>query len=455
MYISIFELFSIGIGPSSSHTVGPMRCAYDFISKYFKSNKNACFIEVELYGSLSFTGLGHYTDKAIILGLMGFLPENVEVDTAEKDYKKCKKTKKIIIQDKVFDFVYNKNLIFKKEFLPYHSNAMMFKLYDKNKKLIIQKDYYSTGGGFFINGDDINKPLITKIKKVPHNFKSSKELMQIVKKENISISELMFDNEASLKLPSKVKKDILNIWEVMDDSIARGIKTGGVLSGGLKVKRRAKNLYELLQKELDDNTKNHSLATDWISLYALAINEENAMGGKVVTAPTNGAAGIIPAILKYYLSIHPSKNSSDIIVTYLLTACAIGNLYKNNASISAAEVGCQGEIGVACSMAAGALVAIEGGTAKQVEHAAEIGMEHHLGLTCDPIKGLVQIPCIERNSIGANTALTAAKLALREDGTHIVSLDKVIQTMLKTGKEMSSNYKETSKAGLALNTIEC
>ena len=461
MYVSIFEMFSIGLGPSSSHTIGPMKCAYDFIQKYALSFKDANQIYVNLYGSLALTGKGHNTDKAVILGLLGHTPEAIDPALADELFEQCKRDKTLQIDGKTFDFAYDKNLLFHyTKCLPYHANGIIFTL-KKDGEEIKSQDYYSIGGGFFVHGADAPSELETDEQNIAHHFDNAHELIELASQENKTIATLLFENELCLRSESEIKEGILHIWQVMNSCIQNGLNAQGILPGGLEVKKRAYNLHQkMLQKK--ESTQDRSELVDWLSVYSMAVNEENASGGKVVTAPTNGAAGIIPAVLKYHLEFfaHDIADQEECILTFLLTACAIGGLYKKNASISAAEVGCQGEVGVACSMAAGALCAVKGGSLWQIENAAEIGMEHHLGLTCDPIGGLVQIPCIERNAVGANNAITACRLALMGDGSHHIGLDSIIETMFQTGKEMSSKYKETSQAGLAnakmrVSSISC
>ena len=461
MYVSIFEMFSIGLGPSSSHTIGPMKCAYDFAKRYASFFDDANQIYTHLYGSLALTGKGHNTDKAVILGLLGHKSEEIRPTEANALFEECQQTQILCIKNKAFDFIYGTNLIFHyTQSLPYHANGIVFTL-KKDDKEIISQDYYSIGGGFFIHGEDIDKKIESTQDKTKYHFQNAHELIELAEQEHKTIATLLLENELCYKDEKAVKEGILHIWQVMDECMQSGLKTKGILPGGLNVKKRAYDLHQkLLQKKY--SKQDRSELVDWLSVYSMAVNEENASGGKVVTAPTNGAAGIIPAVLKYHLEFfsHEIEDKEECIITFLLTACAIGGLYKKNASISAAEVGCQGEVGVACSMAAGALCAVKGGSLWQIENAAEIGMEHHLGLTCDPIGGLVQIPCIERNAIGANNAITACRLALMGDGSHHVGLDSVIQTMFETGKEMSSKYKETSQAGLAqadlrVNSVSC
>jgi len=457
MMISTFDLFSIGIGPSSSHTVGPMRAAKDFLIQQEKLLEKIASIEMTLYGSLAFTGEGHGTHMALLMGLEGEDPETINPDTTNARVEKIKEENSLNLLGKhniTFDF--NKQLILnKKELLDYHSNGMTFKAFDKNKKMIASETYYSTGGGFIINDTQLKQILKKNIAKesVPFPFDSAEELLQLCKKNNCSIAEIVLENEKTWRDEKQIRQLILNIADAMEESLNKGCKTPGILPGGLNVNRRAPPLYDKLIKEDTPSPKSLQVM-NWLNCYAMAVNEENAAGGRVVTAPTNGAAGTIPAILNYY-KYFCDKPDEEGVMTLLLTAAAIGILYKKNASISGAEMGCQGEVGVACSMAAGALAAALGGSIFQVESAAEIGMEHNLGLTCDPIKGLVQIPCIERNAMAAVKAVNAAKLALAERGEHKVSLDAVINTMRETGNNMNRIYKETSEGGLAVNVPEC
>ncbi len=462
MSISAFDIYSIGIGPSSSHTVGPMKAAFHFLTLLsdidFSKIKT---IKTDLYGSLALTGKGHGTDKAIILGLMGFVPETIDSNKIQGYLDDSKKNKnlKIDIQDKlkIIDFKIKDDIKFHRRVsLPFHPNALAIAAFDEDGKEIMRETYYSIGGGFVLTEEETKK--ITTIEqhnqKVPYNFNSAEELLDLCKKNNLTIPKLMMANELTWRDEESIKEGILKFWSVMEDSVNRGFHNTGTLPGGLNVKRRAPEVYKSLIENPEKNISDVLSIMDWVNLYALAVNEENAAGGKVVTAPTNGAAGILPAVLKYYVRF-TNKFSEEGIIDFLLTAAAIAILYKKNASISGAEVGCQGEVGVACSMAAGALTQVLGGTIDQVENAAEIAMEHNLGLTCDPIGGLVQIPCIERNAMGAIKAINASRMALKGDGTHFVSLDKVIRTMKKTGMDMKKHYKETSKGGLAVNITEC
>lgn len=489
MFVSTFELFKVGIGPSSSHTVGPMRAAQRFVDRLKEANTltQVSRVNIRLHGSLAHTGRGHGTDIAIMLGLEGETPDLVDVEQVSTRIQNIEQTNTLRLNG-IFPikFKANKDLTFdRRKVLTLHSNGMVFRAYDQDDKLVHERTYFSIGGGFIVNqeGEPEEKPCRSKLevvaeavdmvdagglgllspkeRSVPYPFKSADELLQLCKTSGLAISSLMMRNEVALHSNSlahhsaqeKVEQDILSLWSVMEACIKRGCREEGILPGGLRVKRRAAGLYRKLKAQGISQADPMS-ALDWVNLWALAVNEENAAGGRVVTAPTNGAAGILPAVLSYYLRFTPAPDNEGI-VRFLLTAAAIGGLYKMNASISGAEVGCQGEVGVACSMAAGALAEVMGGTPEQVCNAAEVGMEHNLGLTCDPWGGLVQVPCIERNAMGAVKAINAARLALSGDGSHKVSLDKVIETMRRTGADMSSKYKETARGGLALTVIEC
>ena len=458
MSISTFDLFKIGIGPSSSHTMGPMKAARAFAQSLHSSEliTNVNRVQVELFGSLGLTGKGHGSIEAVILGLEGDSPQTVCLDSISSRITKIKEGHALALMGShPITFDQSKDLkLHKQKSLPLHTNGMLFSAFDAVDKIILQKTYYSVGGGFIIDETKSGSPSIEEDKTgLPYSFSCCDELLSLCQQSNLSISQLMMENEKSWRNEFEINDQILELWQVMDQCIHRGCHSEGVLPGGLNVERRAGKLYTQL-KEKKNSFGDESLdSLDWVTLYALAVNEENAAGGRVVTAPTNGAAGIIPAVLKYYLD-HCSGADQNRIINFFLTAAAIGILYKTNASISGAEVGCQGEVGSACSMAAGALTEVLGGTPEQVENAAEIAMEHNLGLTCDPIRGLVQIPCIERNAMSAIKAISAARLALRGDGKHMVSLDKVILTMRDTGRDMKQKYKETARGGLALNVLE-
>jgi len=459
MAVSVFELFKIGIGPSSSHTVGPMRAAFTFVQRLEDSNllNQVERLHVTLFGSLAFTGRGHGTDKAVMLGLSGELPDQIDPDDIDDILQTIRHNEYIDLAGKLkINFNEKTDLLFNKSVtLPHHSNGMRFTAFDRNGEQLLERDYYSVGGGFVVSEDEAASDRIVKDKtRLPYAFKSGDELLDLCTSHNLRIADIMLANEQVWRSEKEIRDGLLKIWAAMQSCIHRGYTSTGVLPGGLKVQRRAPALYRELVKQDQADIQDPLKIIDWVNLYALAVNEENAAGGRVVTAPTNGAAGVIPAVLNYYCNFIPDCNE-DGIVEFLLTAGAIGILYILNASISGAEVGCQGEVGVACSMAAGGLTAILGGTMSQVEDAAEIGMEHNLGLTCDPVGGLVQIPCIERNAMASVKAINAQRLALWGEGTHKVSLDKVIKTMRETGADMKHHYKETSRGGLAVNVIEC
>lgn len=460
MAVSTFDLFKIGIGPSSSHTVGPMRAAARFVERWLVQTgqlENCARIKTELFGSLALTGKGHGSDKAILLGLEGQWPHLIDPDNIEPMLSRIRAEKnlqisstKLIRLDEKVDLIFNK-----RQKLPYHSNGMRFIAYNANGDELASREYYSVGGGFVVNQDEAAKDRITAdTTKLPYAFKSGAELIAQCEQHHLTIAELMWANERVWRSDSEIETELDAIWNAMQACLARGTRTAGVLPGGLKVVRRAPLMIQELLSRPEAGLRDPLTVLDWVNLYALAVNEENAAGGRVVTAPTNGAAGIIPAVLHYYERFCPNSTRKGIN-DFLLTASAIGILYKENASISGAEVGCQGEVGVACSMAAGGLTAALGGSLGQIENAAEIGMEHNLGLTCDPIGGLVQIPCIERNAMGSVKAINASRMAMRGDGKHRVSLDKVIKTMRDTGRDMAEKYKETSRGGLAVNVIEC
>jgi L-serine dehydratase len=458
MSVSVFDLFKIGIGPSSSHTVGPMLAAKRFIEQLDKAGLLGTIhrLKIELYGSLGATGKGHGTDKALILGLQGETPDEVEVDAVPLRMDGVRVKRQIELHGgQVIGFDTERDLVFyRRKQLGLHPNGMIFTALDEAGEPLKRGEFYSVGGGFVIQTDEHGEPQLVEQKtSLKYPFKSGRELLDQCEANGLSISQLMLENELAWRGKEEINRQLLKIWHVMQQCVEKGCETEGLLPGGLKVKRRAPRLFRQLSNDAELNSV--PLGTmDWVNLFALAVNEENAAGGRVVTAPTNGAAGIIPAVLHYYWRYSPGANE-DGVVRFLLCAGAIGILYKENASISGAEVGCQGEVGSACSMAAGALTEVLGGTPQQVENAAEIGMEHNLGLTCDPVGGLVQVPCIERNAMGAVKAINAARMALRGDGSHFVSLDKVIKTMRETGADMQTKYKETSRGGLAVNLVEC
>ncbi len=449
--VSIFDIFKIGIGPSSSHTVGPMKAARAFAEQLEPVVDSVAAVRVNLHGSLAYTGKGHGTDSAVLLGLMGLEPETIDPDAVD-DLLRTIHTSKTLNVLGVGELVFDPelNIIFDRgEELPRHTNGMHFVASDAGGATLIEEKYYSLGGGFIARGDE---PEATSQQgEPPHFYDSADTLLQVAEKNSLTIAELIHENEITWRSADEIRERLDALWLAMESCIERGLRTEGVLPGSLSVLRRAAKLNKRLLERAEPSALN---AMEWVNAFAIAVNEENASGGRVVTSPTNGAAGIIPAVLMYYKRFVPSA-SPEGIRTFLLTAGAIGVLYKTNASISGAEMGCQGEVGVACSMAAGGLAAALGGNNDYVEEAAEIGMEHNLGLTCDPIGGLVQIPCIERNAMGAVKAINAATLAAHGDGTHKVTLDQVIETMRQTGLDMQANYKETSQGGLAVNVPEC
>ncbi len=453
MKTSIFEIFKVGIGPSSSHTVGPMRAARQFAWDLHDQDllSRVARVRVELFGSLALTGHGHQTDRAVLLGLSGEQPEKVDPASIDDKVSKIRQEHSICLLNAAeIPFHENEDLLFlKTQVLPGHSNGMQFAAFDEVGGELYSAIFYSVGGGFIArDGED---PGHSELKAPPFPFSSADQLLQIGDQQQLPIWQIVLKNEETWREETQVRKDLAGIWEVMRACVQRGLETEGILPGGLNVRRRAPRLARKLQEQ---GSADPLAPMDWVNVYAMAVNEENAAGGRVVTAPTNGAAGIIPAVAHYYKRFVEGA-SDEGLFRYFLTAGAIGILYKENASISGAEVGCQGEVGVACSMAAGGLVAAQGGSNRQVEYAAEIGMEHNLGMTCDPIGGLVQIPCIERNAMGSVKAINASRIAMRETDEHKVSLDQVIATMYQTGLDMQSRYKETSLAGLALNVIEC
>ncbi|MBB2910004.1 L-serine dehydratase [Streptosporangium becharense] len=458
MTISVFDLFKIGIGPSSSHTGGPMAAAHKFARGLDADGllEKTCRVRAVLYGSLGLTGKGHGSDKAVLLGLSGDKPELVDVDTVDERLAAMRESGTVrLYGTREIPFVVGDDLVFERKVsLPHHPNGMRFTAFAENGEPLREKVYYSVGGGFVV---DENATGADRIKAddtvLPHPFTTAAELLGHCAETGLSISGLMLKNEQAFgRTEAEIRARLLDLWRVMKECVRRGVEKEGVLPGGLKVRRRAHQLHRQLRAESQE--KDSLQTMDWVSLFALAVNEENAAGGRIVTAPTNGAAGIIPAVLTYY-DRFVADSDDEGAVRFLLTAGAIGVLFKENASISGAEVGCQGEVGSACSMAAAGLTEVLGGTPEQVENAAEIGIEHNLGLTCDPIGGLVQIPCIERNAVASIKAIAAARIALRGDGRHFVSLDKAIKTMRDTGRDMLDKYKETSRGGLAVNVIEC
>jgi L-serine dehydratase len=456
--VSIFDLFSIGIGPSSSHTVGPMRAAGRFVARLDIEGllPRTTRVRSELFGSLGATGHGHGSYNAVLWGLEGEDPETVDIDTGPLRAAEIRRTGQLRLNGThTVSFDPEDDLIlYRRRSLPFHPNGMTFTAYCDGK-VLSERTYYSIGGGFVLDDDESGHPqLLPDPTPVPYPFRTGTELLGFCSDQNLNISQVMLANECVRRPEAEVRAGLLKIWSVMQECIQRGCSTPGVLPGGLKVRRRAAELYQRLIQDPGRSQSDPLAAMDWVTLWALAVNEENASGGRVVTAPTNGAAGIIPAVLHYAVTYVPGTDD-DAIVNFLLVAGALGAIYQQTASISGAEVGCQGEVGTACSMAAGALAEIFGGTPEQVENAAEIGMEHNLGLTCDPVGGLVQIPCIERNAVGSVQAISAARLALYGDGRHTVSLDKVIKTMMQTGADMKIKYKETARGGLAVNIVEC
>jgi L-serine dehydratase len=456
MAVSIFDLFKIGIGPSSSHTVGPMRAATLFVDRLVESGQleRVSRVRCDLFGSLGHTGRGHGSDKAVLLGLEGEQPDQVDPDHIPERMSEIAESGRMRLGgEHEIGIDLRRDLIFhKRETLPHHPNGMRFTAFDADGEELMRREYYSVGGGFVVNADEAAADrIVADETKLRYPFSSGDELLAICRDNDLRISEVMMANEQAWRSESEIRTGLLTIWKAMQECVDRGIAIEGSLPGGLDVARRAPSLYKKLSARAEEDNLDQ---LDWINLYALAVNEENAAGGRVVTAPTNGAAGIIPAVLHYYRRFVDGADE-DGVIEFLLTAGAIGILYKENASISGAEVGCQGEVGVACSMAAGGLTAARGGDMSMVENAAEIGMEHNLGLTCDPVAGLVQIPCIERNAMGAVKAVNATRMAMAGDGKHRVSLDKVIKTMRDTGRDMKSKYKETSRGGLAVNVIEC
>ncbi len=459
MSVSLFDLFKIGIGPSSSHTVGPMRAAALFAGELNVPERaqRTHRVKCELYGSLAATGKGHGSDKAVLMGLEGELPDRIDPESIAPRLERIRRDGQVVLAGKrSIGFDESRDLLFlRRESLPFHPNAMRFTALDAAGEVLLSKTYYSVGGGFVVGSDDAGRPaLVPDTRPLPLPFRTGDALLRLCADNGLSIARVMWRNELAWRSEQDVREGLLRIWDTMQDCVKRGIRAEGVLPGGYKVRRRAAELYRTLTHRPEEALKDPLQVLDWVNLYALAVNEENAAGGRVVTAPTNGAAGIVPAVLHYYARFVPGADEQGVF-DFLLTAAAIAILYKEGASISGAEVGCQGEVGVACSMAAGALCAVLGGTPEQVENAAEIGMEHHLGLTCDPVGGLVQIPCIERNAIASVKAINAARMALRGDGIHHVSLDKVIKTMRETGADMKTKYKETSRGGLAVNVVEC
>lgn len=466
MFLSIFELFKIGIGPSSSHTMGPMTAAARFLDEILTgdwprpSGVRVARLTASLHGSLAFTGIGHGSDRAVILGLAGFIPEMLDPDLAEAAAEAIRKSGRVSPAGHEGGYAFEpaKDLLLdRKTPLPGHANGMQFSALDADGRMLLRRVYYSIGGGFVVSEEELQKLAAKTAKqqaRVPWPFSSARQMLAMAERSGLSIAAMKRENEISLMGETELDAGLDRIWDAMSACIDRGLLKEGVMPGGLNVRRRARAIHDKLNEEWRTNRPNPLLANDWLSVYAMAVNEENAAGGRVVTAPTNGAAGVIPAVLRYWLHFHPEADQASIR-DFLLTAAAIGGLIKHNASISGAEVGCQGEVGSASAMAAAGLAAAMGGTPAQVENAAEIALEHHLGMTCDPVAGLVQVPCIERNALGAVKAVTAASLAKKGDGTHFVPLDAAIETMRQTGRDMNEKYKETSLGGLAVNVVEC
>ncbi|MDN3524224.1 L-serine ammonia-lyase [Halomonas sabkhae] len=459
MAISVFDLFKIGIGPSSSHTVGPMRAAYDFVQELRTRDllERVARVEIHLHGSLSSTGKGHGTDRATIMGLMGEKPETIDPAIVSPNIEELLESQSLLLDGRLaIPFVWTRDLQWHDESLPYHPNAMTLVAHGHADELY-RNVFYSVGGGFVVDQGQVDRnELDADSTTLPYDFNSAGELLALCRLHDMRISELMMENEKAWRDEAEIRAGLWRIWEAMQECVNQGFSNEGVLPGGLDVKRRAAALHRRLEALEDDTSLITSTfsAMDWVNVFALAVNEENAAGGRMVTAPTNGAAGIIPAVLHYYMRFQHDACERNV-VDFLLAAGAIGILCKKNASISGAEVGCQGEVGSACAMAAAGLTEVMGGSIGQVENAAEIGLEHNLGLTCDPVGGLVQVPCIERNAIASVKAINATQMALRGDGEHFISLDKAIRTMRDTGADMQEKYKETSKGGLAVNAIEC
>ncbi|EEW60222.1 L-serine ammonia-lyase [Ruegeria sp. P4] len=457
MFLSVFDMFKVGIGPSSSHTMGPMVAAARFLDMMRASPFEFRGLRASLHGSLAFTGVGHATDRATILGLAGFLPDTYDNDKAEDTLAAINATKTIVLDDLgTLHFDPKADMIFDYDHaLPGHANGMVLMATDAQGDVTLRQVYYSVGGGFVLTEEELAQGKATdEGDPIPYPFKSAVEMLEMAKTSRLTIAQMKRANEVSRGCEESLAKGTQRLWQVMNDCINRGLERDGILPGGLSVRRRAKGIYDSLMAERGMNLTAPHTINDWMSVYAMAVNEENAAGGQVVTAPTNGAAGVLPAVLRYYLD-HVPGASEKHIEDFLLTAAAIGGLVKYNASISGAEAGCQAEVGSASAMAAAGLCAVMGGTPEQVENAAEIALEHHLGMTCDPVKGLVQVPCIERNGLGAIKAVSAASLALRGDGQHFVPLDAVIETMRQTGADMHEKYKETSLGGLAVNVPNC
>ncbi|MDP0929055.1 L-serine ammonia-lyase [Paracoccus onubensis] len=460
MFLSVFDLFKIGVGPSSSHTMGPMVAGARFLEALRNSPFQPHGLRASLHGSLAFTGKGHATDRATILGLAGFVPETMDADAAETVLA-ANREKRVLIVDGLGELQFDpeRDLCFDFENpLPGHANGMTLSATDAQGDVIFHQVYYSIGGGFVLTDQELarkgNEDRSDAVARVPYPFANASEMLDMAERSGKSIAAMKRANELSFRSESELRQGLMRIWQVMRDCMERGLSTEGILPGGLHVRRRARGIHEKLMAERGMNLTAPHVINDWMSTYAMAVNEENAAGGQVVTAPTNGAAGVVPAVIRYWLDHVPGASERDL-PDFLLTAAAIGGLVKHNASISGAECGCQAEVGSAAAMAAAGLAAVLGATPHQIENAAEIALEHHLGMTCDPVKGLVQVPCIERNGLGAIKAVSAASLALRGDGSHLVPLDSAIETMRQTGEDMSEKYKETSLGGLAVNVPNC
>ncbi|YBV97445.1 L-serine ammonia-lyase [Phyllobacteriaceae bacterium JZ32] len=467
MFLSVFDLYKIGIGPSSSHTMGPMTAANMFLAELKDgqwprpAGVKVFRLKARLHGSLAFTGVGHATDRAVILGLCGHLPDRIDPDRMAGIIEVVRAEKSVRPEGHpAYHFDPDADLIMdRRAALPGHANGLAFEAYDADERLLLRRVYYSVGGGFVVTEEELNRvktngAVPAAAADVPYPFATAAEMLAMAKSSGLSIAEMKRVNEETRMSRAALDDGLDRIWDAMRSCIERGLTQEGIMPGGLKVRRRARHLHDRLQEEWRQNRRNPLLANDWLSVYAMAVNEENAAGGRVVTAPTNGAAGVVPAVLRYYLHFHEDADQKGIR-DFLLTSAAIGGVIKHNASISGAEVGCQGEVGSASAMAAAGLAAVLGGTPEQIENAAEIALEHHLGMTCDPVGGLVQVPCIERNALGAVKAVTAASLAVKGDGTHFVPLDACIETMRQTGLDMNERYKETSQGGLAVNVVEC